>query len=259
LFFIGSRAVCVCLCGGRSVFSILTCKKTREKWKNGDIPNVDVKDVPLFESFLLSSSSVCYFSSLLFCLMNSTRFFAKISPLNNFLNLYILFNFFYFYDSETLVVVVVVVHLYLPPWRSVRYSLQRSILPLSPIYTHTGSDIFLFRIIMCREPGLRRRRRKKKLNFLFFCFLWKLALGEYKKKGKKFNALAHIIQCCYCAGETLAFHLSGNSSRVGKPKKIKKTFDFFFVLFLWDFFFFFSGWIGRLLLMQQPRKSFVLL
>lgn len=254
----------MCLCGGRSVFSILTCKKTREKWKNGDIPNVDVKDVPLFESFLLSSSSVCYFSSLLFCLMDSTRFFAKISPLNNFLNLYILFYFFFFsiffiFTTRRLLSLLLLSCIYISPLGGLCAILFNVQSFLFPLYTHTGSDIFLFRIIMCREPGLRRRRRKKKLNFSFFCFLWKLALGEYKKKGKKFNALAHIIQCCYCAGETLAFHLSGNSSRVGKPKKIKKTSDFFLFCFCGTFFFFFSVWIGRLLLMQQPRKSFVLL
>ena len=142
-------------------------------------------------------------------------------------------------------------HLYLPPWRSVRYSLQRSILPLSPIYTH-WVRYFLFRIIMCREPGLGRRRRSQK--FLFF-ENWRWA----NIKKKKFYVLAHIIQCCCCAGETLAFHLSGNSSRVGKPKKIKKTLDDFFFCFVFVGLFFFSGWIGRLLLMQQPRKSFVLL
>ena len=168
----------MCLCGGRSVFSILTCKKTREEWKNGDIPNVDVKDVPLFESFLLSSSSVCYFFlSLLF-----DGFYAifrqdlALKQIFFFKFIYIIFFYFFYFlflrlgDSCR----CCCCRAFISPPLAVCALFSSTFNPSSFPYIHTLGQIFF---IPYNNVSWARTRKKKKKSEVFV--LWKLALGEY--------------------------------------------------------------------------------
>jgi hypothetical protein len=131
-----------------------------------------VEDVPLSESFLSLSFFISFsFQNIFFvfsisCLMDTTRFFAKISPLTkNKIVYFFFFNFFLRLGDSCRCCRAFIS----PPVGGLCAILN---LPL-PLYT-MGKTKNKFRI-MCREPGRKESKNE---------FLKKFALRVLKKKEK---------------------------------------------------------------------------